>query len=359
MNVVILYGAVPADASLEDQDTLVQVEAVRQALERLGHRVSTLACTLDLAALRPALAAKGTVPCSGGCCAPLPENRDSPRPMVFNLVEALEGVDSLQYLATAVLDSLGVPYTGNPTEAIFQTTQKPLAKQLLHLAGLPTPAWLAAGAPREAATLRPPCILKAVWEHASRGLDEHSLITAGDAETVWARLAAACGAGVSPACLVAGDTPAPQRPYFAEQFIEGREFNLALLADGADKPEVLPPAEIDFSAFAAGKPRIVGYRAKWVAGSFEFDNTPPRFDFPAEDEPLLRELREIALRCWQLFGLRGYARVDFRVDLQGRPWILEVNTNPCLSSDAGFAAVLVRAGIGFDEAIERILGANR
>jgi D-alanine-D-alanine ligase len=56
-----------------------------------------------------------------------------------------------------------------------------------------------------------------------------------------------------------------------------------------------------------------------------------------------------------LFGLRGYARVDFRVDEDGRPWILEINANPCLSPDAGFAAALERAGIGFDQAIQRIL----
>jgi len=144
------------------------------------------------------------------------------------------------------------------------------------------------------------------------------------------------------------------RPYFAEQYVEGREFNLSLLAD-AGGPQVLPPAEIDFSRFPAGKPRIVGYRAKWKADSPEYHATPRRFDFAAADRPLLDGLAELARSSWQRFGLRGYARVDFRVDHQGCPWILEINVNPCLSPDAGFAAALGRAGIPFSQAIARIL----
>ena len=66
-------------------------------------------------------------------------------------------------------------------------------------------------------------------------------------------------------------------------------------------------------------------------------------------------MKAIAVDCWHTFGLRGYARVDFRVDAGGRPWVLEINTNPCLSPDAGFAAALERAGIAFDQAIERIV----
>jgi GNAT superfamily N-acetyltransferase len=100
---------------------------------------------------------------------------------------------------------------------------------------------------------------------------------------------------------------------------------------------------------------MVGYRAKWDPASFEYQHTPRRFDFPPEDTPLLLRLRELCLQCWELFTLGGYARVDFRVDHQGNPWILEVNANPCLSPDAGFAAALGQAGISFDQAIAQIL----
>ena len=73
------------------------------------------------------------------------------------------------------------------------------------------------------------------------------------------------------------------------------------------------------------------------------------------DQPLLERLSRLAREAWCLFGLGGYARVDFRVDDAGQPWILEINANPCLSPDAGFAAALTRASIPFPQAIARIL----
>jgi D-alanine-D-alanine ligase len=72
---------------------------------------------------------------------------------------------------------------------------------------------------------------------------------------------------------------------------------------------------------------------------------------------LLAELTDLALQCWTLFDLSGYARVDFRVDGHQRPWVLEVNANPCIAPDAGFAAALEQAGISFDQAIARIVAA--
>ena len=145
------------------------------------------------------------------------------------------------------------------------------------------------------------------------------------------------------------------RPCFAERFIRGREFNLSVLS-GPAEPEVLSPAEIDFSAFPPGKAHMVGYRAKWVEESFEFANTPRRFEFPTSDAKLLAQLERLARETFQVMGLSGYARVDFRVDAEG-PWILEVNANPCISPDAGFAAALEHSGIRYRDAIGRIVSA--
>jgi D-alanine-D-alanine ligase len=78
-------------------------------------------------------------------------------------------------------------------------------------------------------SLAPPYIIEAVWEHASVGLDDHAIIRAGDGSTV--------------ALQVESRSRQLGRHCFAEQFIDGREFNLSLLANGA-APHVLPPAEI-------------------------------------------------------------------------------------------------------------------
>jgi len=139
-------------------------------------------------------------------------------------------------------------------------------------------------------------------------------------------------------------------PLFAEGYVEGREFNLSLLAG-----EVLPPAEIRFEGFPAGQPKMVDYRAKWDEESAEYRHTVRSFAFSPADAPLLEELAAIARRCWQAFGLRGYARVDFRVDPRGHPWVLEVNTNPCISPDGGFVAAASRAGLDLPALVGRIL----
>jgi D-alanine-D-alanine ligase len=183
-----------------------------------------------------------------------------------------------------------------------------------------------------------------VAEDASIGLDD-----------------AAVGEVVDPArlpALVAERAAGLGGEAFAEAYVEGRELNLSLLEKDAGV-EVLPSAEIVFEGYPPGKPRIVGYAAKWHEGSFEYRHTPRRFDFPAEDAALLAELEGLSRRAWSLFGLSGYARVDFRVDAAGRPWILEVNANPCLYADAGFAAAAARANLGLRDLVLRIVAAAR
>ncbi|MFO1351696.1 MAG: D-alanine--D-alanine ligase [Gammaproteobacteria bacterium] len=315
---VILHGAVAADAPPDEQDVLVEVETVAQILGDLGFAAERLPLTLDLGAARQRLG----------------ERRPA---FVFNLVETLAGCGRYIHLAPALLEELGLRYTGAPLNATFLTSNKLAAKQLLNLAGIPTPAWRLPTS-KKGRDCPPPWIVKSVWEHASIGLDDRSLTgKSADLQRLFAEKHARFG----------GD-------WFAERYIDGREFNLALLA-GQRGLEVLPPAEIVFRDFPAGKPKIVGYPAKWDESAFEFHNTPRRFDFPDHDQALLETLKALALRCADVFQLRGYARVDFRVDRHGQPWVLEVNTNPCLAPDAGFAAAVQQAGLTLHTAVARIV----
>lgn len=309
MRILLVHQRVNCDRA-DELDVLVQAKHVREGLADLGHAVESLPVDIGLAALRHRL------------------STDRPD-CVFNLVESLDGTDARIVDVPRLLDELRVPYTGCSAAALAATNHKVHAKQWLREAGLPTPDWatLCSG------ELTPPYIVKAIEEHASIGLSAKSVVTTSDL----------------PTAIRIGD---PSR--FAESFVDGREFNVSLLA-GPDGPEVLPLAEIDFSEFEPGRVRIVDYAAKWDQSSFAYHHTPRRFLATCEDVPLASHIQELCIISWNLFQLHGYARVDFRVDRQGNPWILEVNCNPCLAPDAGFAAALAEAGIAWPEALSRIL----
>lgn len=316
--IVILHNAVSDRPTLDEVDVLAQVEAVNTALRELGYETETIGLSLDMAPVADYL------------------RRCQPR-LVFNLVESVAGAGRLIHLAPALLDHLGLPFSGCPQDTVYLTSNKLLAKTFLRAAGLPTPPWAER---RDAAALAALagrcCIVKSVWEHASIGLDEEALLTPPDAAALGRRLQE--------------KEERARQPFFAELFIDGREFNVSVLAG-----EVLPIPEMRFDGFPADKPKLVDYRAKWQEDSFEYRHTRRSFAVDAADRPLLDELARLSRRCWSEFGLKGYARVDFRVDTAGRPWILEINSNPCLTQGSGFAAAAAEAGLPFREVVRRIV----
>ncbi len=318
--VVILHNAVSDASSPDERDVLDQAEAIECALGELGFRTVRIGLGLDLTAAVSAL-------------------RDKAPLFAVNLVESLDARGCLIHVGPALLTAMRIPYTGGPLDAIFNTSNKLTGKRILALAGLPTPDWIEAEgiAARHVEPGR--YIIKSVWEHASVGLDDTSIVT-GDIASIRQDMASRRDR-LGGLC-------------FAERFIDGREFNIGMLTTGG-VPEVLPPAEIDFVGYDDGKPKMVGYQAKWDESSFEYHNTVRKYAFAETDGRLLEELADLSRACWDLFHLKGYARVDFRIDSDGKPWILEINANPCLSKDAGFAAALQRAGISYTEAIRRIV----
>lgn len=341
MRILFLHDHIPEDARPDVADALTQVEFIGGVLSHAGHQLDRLSMTANLEAVEREIRYR---------------NPD----LVFNLVESVGGQGRLIYVAPAVLDTLGVWYTGAHTDAMFITSSKLLTKRWLRSAGLPTAPWHAPGRTTTPASQIPDgdeseslagvqwpakFIIKSVWEEASVGLDDASIVTAD------------CPAALD--VEIARRAPRLGGEAFAEAFVDGREFNLSLLARTGGGVEVLPPAEIQFVDFEKDKPRIVGYAAKWDETSFEYVNTPRTFDFAGGDRALLDQLSKLARRCWSVFDLRGYARVDFRVDENGRPFILEINANPCLSPDAGFMAAAGRAGLSDRAVVERILDAAR
>lgn len=324
MKVVLLASRPAPDAGPDDLDTLAQAAALTRALAELGHSTARADFSLDLPAAARALASA-----SAGA--------------VVNLVESVDGNARLIHLAPALLEDLGLAYTGSDQAAVLLSNHKVLGKRLLAPHGIPTPAWIDRPALLRGAPLpRGPLIVKSVTEHASTGLDDASVLTPAD-----------------PAQLLAALDRAAERhggEWFAEAYAPGREFNVALL-DSPEGPQVLPVAEMLFTNFAPDRPRVVGYAAKWDEASADYAGAVRNFEFPAGDDSLLESLARLARGVWDAFGLAGYARVDFRADEAGRPLVIDVNANPCLSPDAGFAAALTRANIPYPAAVARILDA--
>ncbi len=322
MRVLIVHDEIPASARPDERDALVQADAIGEALNRLGHVVEITALTLNLQAAAERIRAH--------------------RPdCIFNLVESVGGQGRLIHLGPALFDTLNIPCTGADVASMVLTTSKVLARRILH--PLPMPRHFTLDElSHDAAFVPGRYIVKSVWEEASLGLDDDSVV---EARTT-AELAAA----------IQSRAPALGGEAFAEEYIDGREFNLSLLASGRGRSaDVLPPAEIQFVGFAPHRPRIVGYAAKWHEDSLDYGNTPRTFDFPDSDRSLVARLCSMAQACWSAAGLCGYARVDFRVNASGEPYILEINANPCLSPDAGFAAAAREAGLPFEEVVRRIL----
>jgi len=316
-SVLVLHEALGAGARPDELDALVQVREVCGALEELGHETGVLATGLDLATTLAAIGER-----QPDC--------------IFNLVESLAGNGRLVHIVPAVLEAAALRFTGSGADAFMLSSHKLVAKEWLRNHGLFTPDWFGPGAAARRGDTH--WIVKSVWEHASFGLDD-GCVVAG-AKAAEARMRQAAGE-------YGGD-------WFAERYIDGREFNVAVLEiDG--RPKVLPIAEMTFVGFPEGKPRIVGYAAKWDETAPEYRGTLRDFGTPTESDR--RTLTAAALDCWRAFGLAGYARVDFRMDGKGVPWVLEVNANPCLSADAGFVAAAAEAGISQTGIIEAVLAA--
>jgi D-alanine-D-alanine ligase len=316
-SVLVVHETVGSDARADEADTLVQARYVADVMRDLGWRVSTLATDLELSTTLAAISAAD------------PE-------CVFNLVESLHGDGRLVHMLPALLGSAGIRFTGCDSDAMYLSSQKLLAKRWMKLHDIPTPLSFLPGDAKPAGNVS--WIVKSLWEHASFGLDD--------------------------GCVVSGLTAARARIdhchaqhggiWFAEQFIDGREFNVSVL-EVDRKPQILPIAEMTFVDYPAGKPKIVGYAAKWDDTAPEFHATQRSFaTLPAAAH---QAVIEVVQKCWQAFRLRGYARVDLRMDADGVPWVLEINANPCLSPDAGFAAAIVEAGMTPTRAIEHIVSA--
>jgi D-alanine-D-alanine ligase len=261
--------------------------------------------------------------------------------VVFNLVEGFSAHAERANFVPAVCAAFGKACTGNSTPGLLLSLDKWQSKVLLEGAGLPVPQarLIPVGQRSPRGELWPgPYIVKPVGADASEGIDCDSVVP--DAGRVLRQAVARVHERFRQAALV-------------EQYVEGRELNVSVLWRGAE-PEVLPLAEIDFSAFGSDRPRIVGYEAKWLMGTFEYHHTPRILPAPLPAR-VARRVRDLSVAACRSLGCTDYCRVDMRLGQNLRPYILEVNANPDISPDAGFAAALEAAHISYHDFVRIVI----
>jgi len=324
--VVVLYNASESLVKGEPRDLLAEqgviacARAVAEAFERVGYQVAQVPIHDDV---EVALAA-------------YPPSRW----VVFNLGEGLEGRLFEEARIAWALEAMGYRFTGSRGDAIARSLHKAHAKALLAAGGVDTPAWRTLCHPDEVDVLDEeelffPLIVKPVAEDASIGVGPEAVVHTAQALRE----------------RVAYIVKRYRQAALAEAFVAGREFNIALWGD---PPQVLPLAEIDFSAFADPYARIVSFAAKWETDSFEYHHTPVLCPAPV-DAGLGGRIAIAARRAWAAIGCRGYARVDMRVSDEGRPYVVEVNCNPDLSPDAGFYRAARSVGYDYEGMVVHIL----
>ena len=135
-----------------------------------------------------------------------------------------------------------------------------------------------------------------------------------------------------------------RQPSLVESYVDGREFNVALL--GHPAPRVLPLSEIDFRQLPEGAPHIVSYDAKWTSGSADDLGTVPVLH-PSMPTAIVARVRRVAADAFRAVGVRDYGRVDVRLAASGIPYVVDVNPNCDLSSAAGMARAAAAVGIDY------------
>jgi len=133
-----------------------------------------------------------------------------------------------------------------------------------------------------------------------------------------------------------------------EEYIDGREINVAIL-DG----KVLPLSEIDFTGLPKSLPKIVTYEGKWIEGSEYYNYTKPVCPAIIK-ETIRKRIEKIALQSYKVMNCRDYARVDIRLNKENVPFVIEINPNPDISIDSGFARAANAAGISYNELLKTI-----
>jgi D-alanine-D-alanine ligase len=312
----------------EDATTQVAAEAdwkmefdVTVSLKKLGHEVQNLGVGGDLGVIRKAI--------------------DEGKPhIVLNLLEHFHGIPVFDQNVVSYLELLRIPYTGCNPRGLMLARDKGLSKKLLAYHRIPVPEFavfpLGGGKVRRPKRLQFPLIVKSLTREASTG--------------------------ISQASVVEDDDKLVERVHFmhqqfatdvvVERYIEGRELYVGVL--GNQRLQVFPVWELLFTKMPDQLWHIATDRVKWsrVYQQMRGIKTAAAKHLP---EGMAEHIQHLCRRIYRTLDLSGYARIDLRLDEQGKVWVLEANPNPQLAYGEDFAESAERAGIDYSDLLQRIV----
>jgi D-alanine-D-alanine ligase len=257
----------------------------------------------------------------------------TPVDVVFNIAEGFKG-RSRESQVPALLELLDIPYTGSDPAALSVSLDKALAKRMVRTHGIHTPDYLLlhTGRERLPREVQFPLLVKPVAEGTSKGVTKRSVVRdEGEMREVARQIIAKY-----------------RQPALVESYVAGREFTVGLL--GERRPRVLPVMEVVF--LDAGDPTpIYSFEMKQEASDQIRYQVPARLA-PREVDRIERAARE----CFGALGCRDVARIDFRMDPEGRLWFIEANPLPGLTpSWSDLVLIAQAAGIAYRDLIGEIL----
>jgi D-alanine-D-alanine ligase len=292
---------------------------VIETLREGGHEVKVLGVHDDLAGIRPA----------AGFFEPH---------IVLNLMEAFAGVTTFDQNVVSYLELLRLRYTGCNPRGLILARDKALSKKLLAYHRIPVPDFTVVRYGRKPVLPKKmhfPLIVKSLFFEASAGISQASVV---ENDEQLARRVLFIHENLGTAAIV-------------EQFIDGRELYVGVL--GNERLEVFPVWEMSFAQMPDNRWRIATERVKW---STQYQKKHGIMtDAATLDAAAVDRIQRIAKRAYRALDLNGYARIDLRMDDEGRPYVLEANPNPNLAYGEDFAESAEAAGVSYETLLERII----
>jgi D-alanine-D-alanine ligase len=292
---------------------------VIETLREIGHDVRALGINDNLGGIRPTV----------GLFKPH---------IVFNLMEAFAGVTTFDQNVVSYLELLGLPYTGCNPRGLILARDKALSKKLLAYHRIRVPEFTVVRPGRKVSLpkrLTFPLIVKSLFFEASTGISQASVVENHDQ---LARRVTFIHEKLGTAAIV-------------EQFIDGRELYVGVI--GNERLDVLPPWEMSFAQMPENRWKIATERVKWST-QYQKKNGIVT-DRAKLDSATIERLQRVAKRTYRALDLSGYARVDVRMDEDGRLYVLEANPNPNMAYGEDFSESAEAHGISYERLLNRLI----